>query len=108
MRSERKRGARTPPRGMPTFNCHIEGDEPGTGMKNGKPGHRSQLFKMQGGRVSVNAAERPRVMKTEKSSPGFNMAGRGNLRAGILSLGPVDVWPGRFRVVGLSCALQGV
>lgn len=41
-----KRGAR-PHLGMPTVNCHIEGDEPGTGMKNGKPGHRSQLFKMQ-------------------------------------------------------------
>jgi len=92
--SEGKRGARTPPRGMPTFNCHKEGDEPGMRMNIGKPGHRSQLFKMQGGRVSVNAAERPRVVKTEKSSPGFNVAGRGNLRAGILSFGPVDVWPG--------------
>lgn len=66
MWSERKRGARTPPWGTPMFNCHTEGDEPGTGMKNGKPGHRSQLYKMQGGRVSVNAAERPRVMKTRK------------------------------------------
>lgn len=43
---------------MPTFNCHIGGDEPGTGMKNGKPGHRSQLFKMQ--EEGVNAAERSR------------------------------------------------
>ena len=49
MWSERKRGVGTPPRGTPTFNCQ---DEPGTGMKKGKPGHRSQLFKMEGGRVS--------------------------------------------------------
>ena len=49
MWSERKRGVRTPPRGIPTFNCQ---DKPGTGMKKGKPGHRSQLFKMEGGRVS--------------------------------------------------------
>ena len=38
--------------------------------------------------------ERPRVVKTEKSSLGCNVTGRGNLRAGILSLGTVDVWAG--------------
>lgn len=47
-------------------------------------------------------------MKTEKSSLDLIWLAEAT-RAGILrSLGPVDVWPGRFRVVGCPCALQGV